>query len=190
MEKVYIDGELAYQIWRVSAQWIQDGEKISKRDNELPEGKFYNGTGYNQMYKDYVTKKQVEQEVNEWWQRYSTTKLEGKNTSDLTLNVEFLRYETWCIEWFNHYTYDSGQTNQEALISFEKFVRRMEDLNQREGKNIPFSDGSGSYWQDSYCLMGAEDRWRWSGGDSYENKTDPPCRCGGCKKAGIIRINH
>jgi hypothetical protein len=38
--------------------------------------------------------------------------------------------------------------------------------------------------------MGAEDRWRWYGGDSYENKTDPPCRCNGCKKAGVIRINH
>jgi hypothetical protein len=66
----------------------------------------------------------------------------------------------------------------------------MERLNQLEGKNIPFSDGTGFYWQDVYCLMGAEDRWRWSGGDSYENRTDPPCRCDGCKKAGVIRVDH
>jgi hypothetical protein len=98
MEKIYIDGELAYPIWRVSAQWVQDGAKISKRDADLPEGKFYNSTDYSQMYKDYVTKEQVEKEANEWWERYSTTKLKGKSLSDLILTVKFLRYETWCIQ--------------------------------------------------------------------------------------------
>jgi len=187
MEQIYIDGELAYPIWRVSAQWIQDGKHISKRDEDLPEDKFYNSTGFSQMYKEYITKEQVEKDNHEWWKHYSTTKLKGKNPSDLVLTVEFERYEVWCLTWFCHHTFDTGQTDQEVLDSFEKFVRRMEDTNINNGhwRNEKSDYSSLPY----YCLMGAEDRWRWYGGD-YENKTDAPCRCDGCKKLGLIRINH
>jgi hypothetical protein len=31
-----------------------------------------------------------------------------------------------------------------------------------------------------YCLMGAEDHWRWNN----------PCRCDDCKKLGVTRIDH
>jgi hypothetical protein len=66
----------------------------------------------------------------------------------------------------------------------------MEDLNERESKYLQYEEGTYADCKiDAYCLMGAEDRWRWYGGD-YDNKTNPPCRCEGCKKYGVIRINH
>lgn len=191
---IYIDGELAYPIWRINVKWIQDGNQSQYPKTwweGLPEGKFYNSTSYYIMYKEPKSYDEIYQESVEWFNKYKNNdKLKDKNVSDEQIMIEFIRYETWCGQHFNHYTYDTGQTDEEILVSFEKFVQRMEILNLREGKEVHFRDGSGSYWQDVYCLMGAEDRWRWSGGNSYENRTDPPCRCDGCKKYGLIRINH
>lgn len=36
-------------------------------------------------------------------------------------------------------------------------------------------------------LMGASDRWRWSG---QSKDSRPPCRCDGCKKNGVVTICH
>jgi hypothetical protein len=190
MEQVYIDGELAYPIWEVTAKWNQDGKqdpKYPKWYEGLSEGRIHNGTNYTQMCKTDKSQEQIEKEANEWWQKYSIGKLAGKNPSDLVLTIKFVRYETWCLTHFCHHTFDTGQTDQEVLNSFEKFVRRMEDMNERNGhyRNEKNDSSSLPY----YCLMGAEDRWRWYGG-TYESKTEAPCRCEGCKKLGLIRINH
>ena len=95
------------------------------------------------------------------------------NPKDIEIDVNFVRYETWCLEWFCHFTFDDGCSDEEYLASFERFVRRMQKLDEKE-----------------YGLMGAEDRWRWSGITDGGKKTPPPCRCAGCKKAGVVGINH
>ena len=193
MEKVYIDGELAYPIWKITARWSQDGIQDPKYPNSyegLAENRIWDSTNFMKMYKEHVSKEQVEKEANDWWMKYSTDKLSGKNPSDLTLTINFIRYETWCLTWFCHYTFDVGQTDQEALESFEKFVKRMEDMNLQNGHEINSPNYDQANWANTYyCLMGAEDRRRWYGGD-YDNRTPAPCRCDGCKKYGIISINH
>jgi hypothetical protein len=106
MEKVYIDGELAYPIWRVSAKWIQDGEqdfKYPKWHEGLPEGRIRNSTDFHRMYKEYPTQEQVEQEAYAWWDKYLDEKLKDKNVSDLVIKVGFVRYETWNIEWYGRF---------------------------------------------------------------------------------------
>ena len=75
--------------------------------------------------------------------------------------------------------------------SFEKYVRRYEyQQNLSPDEIVKLGD---KY----ICLMGAEDRWRWGhykrnkSGKRIEDDLIPgPCRCSGCKKAGIIRIDH
>ena len=189
-----IDGEQAYPVWHISAKWVQDGShpEYPKWHEGLPENRFRTGADYHWMFREEMTQEQVEEFIREWWQKYSAEKLSGVNPTDLQLECVFVRYETWCLEWFCHYTYDTGQTDHEAIASFERFVCRMKALNGREGELVQLPDGSnGVYSRDVYCLMGAEDRWRWHG----ERKEDgenapPPCRCDGCKKRGVIRINH
>ena len=105
--------------------------------------------------------------------------------SDLTIyvtstEIEYTGHDEWCLTWFSHYTFDTGQTDQEALDSFNEFVYR-------------YTNGTK---QTQSTLMGAEDRWRWKG-MSYPDgtnaagvETDPPCRCQYCKEQGVIRIGH
>lgn len=108
---------------------------------------------------------------------------EPVDPQDVTFTVKRLEPEEWHMTWFCHETVDTGQTNEEALASFQRFLDR---------KRVRMNYGHDPYYEhqrpeDSYCAMGAEDRWRWRGeGDDDE----PPCRCDGCKKSGMIRINH
>ena len=102
-------------------------------------------------------------------------------TEQPKITIKFLWKETWCIDWFSHWTFDEGQSDSEVMLSFASFVDRMESYNRSRNKE-----------EKEYCLMGAEDSWRWHGtkeGDSNE-RTEPPCRCKYCKEQGVIRIGH
>ena len=48
--------------------------------------------------------------------------------------------------------------------------------------------------RDLYCLMGAEDNWRWRAagpdGNESEDQIPAPCRCKFCKEQGLLRIAH
>ncbi len=203
-EKHLIDEEQAYPIYSVEIKWIQDAWRDSKEEDKngwnkgVPEGRMRNGTGWFKMFRE---EKAIEELVEEAKQRFIKM-VERKNSykeetnkilnpSEPEITVKFVRYETWSIGWFDHWTFDNGQTDQEVLKSFEKFVRRMEDLNKRESKFIKTGKNTG-YYQDAYCLMGAEDRYRWCGlkNPDSDERTDPPCRCTGCKEQGVIRIIH
>lgn len=191
MEKT-IEGEKAYPIWSINLSWVQDIPKDfnpgERAIADFPAGRFRNATGCTKMWKDEVTAEQVDADAQEWSKKVlSNEKYKTANISDLKIEVKFVRYETWCLDWFSHYTFDIGQTDEGALRSFSNFVSRMIDLNQREKT---FKDG---FEHEPYCLMGAEDRWRWHGrtlSDKNNEATEPPCRCDGCKKAGVIRIDH
>jgi len=186
-----------YPIYFFSAKWSQDGEQDPKYPNrykDLPEGRIWNSTGFSRMYKEEKPQEELDKIVKEWWDKYlkSKNKDEEKITNPelLYLKVELRHHETWNLTWFQHETFDEGQTNEEALLSFEKFVRRIEDKNQEIEWHYPEKDW---YEHGHQCLMGAEDRWRWHGaepnGDSSDN-SPAPCRCKFCKEQGVIRIAH
>ena len=98
-------------------------------------------------------------------------------------------YETWVCSWFQHETFDKGQTDKEALWSFEKYVRRHESYQDIDFVCSLSKEDSKTY----VSLMGAEDRWRWRGSNTEQDKegnSPAPCRCAKCKSAGKIRIDH
>ena len=117
--------------------------------------------------------------------RYPRAELERFSTC-------YLRHDTWVGVWFSHWTFDIGQSDEQTLASFQEYVDRWERYNRK------FSEYSKhGYEQSPVQLMGAEDRWRWSGSVDGEeglfgalNTTDPPCRCDGCQSRGVIRICH
>jgi len=190
-----------YPIYQVEVFWEMDVDEGSKDlppswTAELPVGRVRNHTGFLRMLRS-PDEDLVRRETNEWWPGYDK---KGNNPSDPKIEVKFVRNESWCGGWFSHWTFDVGGSDEEVLASFERFVRRMEDLNRHEGHFEPHKDGSGSsYWVDRYCLMGAEDRRRWRsypngknilGFDLHNSPGPAPCRCDGCKKNGIITIDH
>jgi hypothetical protein len=129
------------------------------------DGRRADGCTFMRMPRENTTLEQVEIEAREvWWPEYRNSL---KYPSRPTINVSFLGWETWCGGWFTHWAYDLGQSDKELLESFREFVDRKSR-------------------QSGYCLMGAEDRWRWSARD----RSLPPCRCEDCKKLGIVRIDH
>ena len=110
-------------------------------------------------------------------------------------------YDTWASGWFEHWTYPAGRDDAAILDSFQLYVDRHERFN-REWKHIPCEFGQ-RFESDPNCLMGAEDRWRWTatadgdiggvfGGMFPEpiTRDDPPCRCPGCESLGIVRVMH
>jgi len=106
---------------------------------------------------------------------------ESKNPDHMVTEIGFSHYETWYVRWFSHRTIDVGQTDEEALRSFEDFVLRTEVYHERRRYLGLPEDGD-------RFLMGAEDRWRWGAKESGDDMA--PCRCDGCKKNGVLTIVH
>jgi len=93
----------------------------------------------------------------------------------------YSHHESWCLGWFSHHTFDRGQSDEDILESFDRYVWRCQVVNERHRYRGDPEE------PEPFLLMGAEDRWRWSGQPEDRN---PPCRCDGCKKWGLIRICH
>ena len=181
---IEIDGEQAYPIWRISARWSHEGEHrpdCPKWHENLPEGRVWDATSFYKMFREEVTVSVVEATAREWW-LYPNEK-KGDKPADPVIILSFLRHETWCLSWFQHWTFDVGQSDEEALSSFSRFVDRMEELNRRETTH------ENGIEHPAYCLMGAEERWRWRG-DPRKPDSPPPCRCEFCKEQGVLRIGH
>ena len=128
---------------------------------------------------------------NEQKYRDNTVVLAGEvDPSEFRFVTALSHRETWCMEWFSHYTFrDRFEHPGEVLADFEQYVNRMGRL---QGSNSlasvkvieDYEAHTGNKW---ICLMGAEDRWRWAG---QGPDTRPPCDCDHCKKAGVWRISH
>ncbi len=132
------------------------------------------------MGRDFITVA-IEDETEDDGKRFERIPPQDMNTLHIVeTELKYLGDDEWCLTWFSHYTFDTGQTDEEVLISFQHFVNRYEiDVKRTQT-----------------TLMGAEDRWRWKGMTYPDGKNaagvevDPPCRCEFCKKRGIIRIGH
>lgn len=182
-----------YPIYRISAEWVQNGDTADYAEygadhwaiRDLPEGRVRNRTGFDVMRKVRDDEGEVIK-TEEWFARYRAKKEGNGEWSDVHLTSAFVREESWCLLWFSHYTFDDGRDNGAYLASFERFVNRMKRLNdEARGK----WDGIG-YFSEPYCLMGAEDTWRWSAHADDDSRLPPPCRCEHCKAQGIVRIDH
>ncbi len=185
-----LPGEKAYQVCHVAVRWSMDiGDRDVSGDpawmfDDLPDGRMWNSAGSSVMPKALSTFEEIaESKEREWWPVYQK---KGGNPADLSFSVTFQRWETWCLSWFEHWTWDIGLSESEVLASFERFVMRTEEANRRESKLV------NGYRTEPYCLMGAEDRYRWKGTTTGEpdEYTDPPCRCPHCKEQGVVRIGH
>lgn len=88
------------------------------------------------------------------------------NARNVRIEVRLRFHETWRGGWFCHDTFNTHLSDDELRASFDQFVERMLPLTLKEPPE--------------YCLMGAEERWRWQG----------PCRCKHCQANGRVRIDH
>jgi len=190
--------DIKYPIYSINIDWIQDDINLKDeiRDKEaytyrdLPDGRCRNRMRHKNMYKEIQDEESLKEEYHTRFMHYlekhnTNAKPESiiKNISDLKIIVNRNPDESWVLEWFSHYTFDIGQSDEEVLQSFERYVRRYEHFCNYDIIKVHKKPG---YLE----LMGAEDRWRWKGVDNNKNETPPPCRCEGCKKSGIIRIIH
>lgn len=154
-----IAGDKAYPIFRIEAHLYYDGCE-------------HDYVSSDRMYQDLPPAEQVMKDINEWWIGFINKKpiasekppIAKRNPVLQYLRLRLIRYETWCIRWFSHYTYVEGRSDDELLQSFYRFRARFLPLHNEE----------------EYCLMGAEDMWR----------VKPPCHCGQCKRTGITHIVH
>lgn len=187
-----IEGENAYPVYGISMRWTQDGEhseEYGSNHKGLRVGRTHNSNHIYIMFKEEQTDKQLRNKALTTFNIWAKNKGWG-NPSRLKTEIELYHHETWCLTWFSHYTFDTGQSDEEVLRSFNHFVDRMEKQNYENGhgRTEQYDLNNKSPF---YCLMGAEDNWRWSGAnDDNGDRTEAPCRCDGCKKHGLIRINH
>ena len=176
-----IGGERAYPIYFFTYRWSQPYEKLGEYDKTdgLPPGRKWNSTRFSKMFKEELS----EEELNEILEKGKAELIADKQAENLSAEGKLKEYETWMLTWFCHETFNDRfratstgfekNNYDDAIHSFEKYVRRNEDRDRDE--NI------------SFTLMGGEDRYRWRG----EHDGDPaPCRCVHCFDQGKIRINH
>lgn len=155
---------------------------LNQKKNESDK---FEHSSVQRIYKQELTEDEKMSEMDRWisaMKNYGWTVFED-------INVEYIGEDSWVLVWFNHETIDEGQDDQYFLKSFEDYCYRVE----RENYNLE--------WNERQTLMGAEDRWRWSGSiypegwnDSMNydlvTRTEAPCRCRFCKERGVVRINH
>ena len=186
-----------YPIYSFSARWAQDGEhdeRYPKWHEGLPEGRIWNSTNMSKMFKEEKTEEELKAIADEWWGNLVKSERDGKARFD-NMDLESLTYklkehEEWNLTWFQHETFDEGQTDEEVLKSFSDYVDRVRDKNHEIEMQYPEDD----WYKNGYrTLMGAEDRWRWHGaepGGEPGDQSPAPCRCKFCKEQGVIRIAH
>jgi hypothetical protein len=183
-----LDGDRIFPIYKIVFNWEQDGEPDREYPESwvLPEGRIKNSTSFTRLLEKEMTEDELDTYIKTMWDTYSSQeKILSKNPTNFTHTVRMLK-EVWNCTWFGHETIDLGQSDIEALDSFERYVRRHEDY---QGMYLDNPDGLP---ENPICLMGAEDRWRWYGTQDKVTgeQTSAPCRCEACKESGRIRISH
>lgn len=164
--------EQKFPIYKFSARWNQDDYQN-------------NGTYTSRMYRTKPSPDELVDDLNKWWSsivnnaeaRQDKIAIKDKHPELLDLRIEFYEENTWCIQWFSHMTYNKFETEQEVFRSFYKFVQEKLPLHINAGESSEYLKAHPEL--KTYCLMGAEDSWRWK-----------LCDCENCKKEGITAILH
>ena len=130
-------------------------------------------------------------EISDKWLPEYLKQKEKPPAKTCSITYTYSHSETWCLNWFSHCSKNVDLTDQEALESFEQYVRRIEEHNQNY-YGVSIIDDELPCILEPHCLMGAEDRYRWCGhpGNEKHDRTPAPCRCEGCRELGVIRICH
>lgn len=182
-----------FPIFKHHAHWLQDAwEGATERELfGVPTGLARAEQTGLVMFKEWPSVEEMRSKEHQV--RMSVADAHGaKGAREISVCFSFRELESWCQGWFGHWTFDAGQEDQEFLCSFASFVDRKTQHN-REVVGL-----AGNGWKPlEYALMGADDRWRWHAtpegksiiGVSAE-RLPPPCRCEGCKRLGIVRIDH
>jgi hypothetical protein len=185
--KTEIDGFPAYPIYSFHIKWQEDrdGEPSEYDDTTgCLDGKVWNSVQYYDMFNLEYDHNALQIIGVEYFMKQILKHREHLQPLPDIIEVKFVEYETWVLKWFAHETFDVGQTDEEALRSFEQYVARY----QKQVKA-----GRPLVNQTRYLLMGAEDRHHWHGQEpdgSNENYSRPPCRCPHCKERGVLTISH
>jgi len=173
-----------YPIYHVRFRWPEEGK--------------YCHDGMNGTSSTFMLREPNISEANRIAFAQAERLCEEKNVAaeDMDITVSISHYEEWCCNWFSHYTFDVGQSDAEALSSFGSFVDRTMRYNRKNQVRHVTKDGD-VFYSDPRCLMGAEDRSRWTaraGGTSMigcgESSGEAPCRCEGCREHGVLSIDH
>lgn len=153
--------EKKYPIYRFSATWNQSGFKN-------------NGSSSCQMYENKLTDDELSTKLEEFKNNIIS---KHEEVEILNSNIEYVEDEAWVLKWFCHFTFNQFDNDEDAIRSFQEFVTRKEIKNEESGhyNNKMNIDKPQGY----YCLMGAEDRWRWK-----------VCHCEHCQKGKWTIINH
>lgn len=176
-----VSEDRAYWIYYISSHWRYRAPNDEKYPTWAPdaEGLRPNGSATVLAFKT----EQTDEQLQECAARHAESICEHEaergrlEVKGLTMKVCLMARAEWWEKWFNHFTFDVGQSDEEVLRSFSDYVAWVQGL--QEGGRVPSGHPLA-------CLMGAEDRWRWKGADGGI----APCRCEGCKKNGLIGINH
>jgi hypothetical protein len=181
---------MKFPVYKFNFSWLEpeNGSKTERKFRKdhpeiyegIPLGKTKNSTGFTKMFREKPSDADLQKVVDDYIDYLKTSR---KEPTDFISSVKFFGEKSWHCTWFQHETFDVGQSDAEALASFEEYVRETEQENQA-------LEAAGSY---GISLMGAEDRWRWHGSEPNGEPSDhspAPCRCKFCKEQGIIRIAH
>lgn len=155
--------ERKYPVYRLDIWW-EITNPMTKYDDM---GNTVENSTIHRQYPVPPTSEALEVDVRKFWLAMLTDERGGPTLADrgaklIGYSVEVTEIETWYQGRFRHMSLNVHLSDAELLDSFRQFVSR-----KREGL-------------ESYCLMGAEDDWRWKG----------PCRCEHCQARGIVRIDH
>jgi len=139
----------------------------------------------------YLTREATPEDIAQWSDAETFMKslrTPRPDWADFSATVTLKLRETWALTWFEHAQPDWGEPDHEVLASFSRYVDRIERYNRAH-----LVRGEMEGYMDPICLMGAEDRWRWHGASpdgKPETRSEPPCRCEGCRKHNVVRISH
>jgi len=161
--------------------WYEITHPMTEYDNM---GSAVETATWHRQYREPPTPEKLESEIRKFWLANLTAERSGGQMPTLAdRGAKFLGYsvtvaeiETWCQTWFQHVSLNTHLSDDELLESFHQFV----DRKRPADFNLQVLQGPKQEGVEYYCLMGAEDRWRWKG----------PCRCKHCVEQGIARIDH
>ena len=107
--------EKTYPIYTFSAKWHQDETEYSKWEekSELPQGRVWNVmASFYKMYKTEQPQHSLDLYILKWWDNCVVNKATNiTNPSTPILKAEYKEHETWVLTWFQHETFDVGQSN-------------------------------------------------------------------------------